>query len=125
MALGNVDITKTCLNSQYFVYHPDFAFLSLGVLGAIHEIEFMKMIQKKYNPSFNIYHLGDMVLNCPKVNYKLNYKPGILICPRTKQDVKYDDVKDKVIAYSKMPIKYKREKLEHCQLVEVPQGKPT
>ena len=50
-------------------------------------------------------------MNCPKVNYKLNYKPGILICPRTKIEVKYDDIKDKVEAYSKMPIKYKKENL--------------
>jgi len=54
------------------------------------------------------------VLNCPKVNYKLNYKPGKLICPRTKVEVMYDDVKDKVEAYTKMPIKYKREQLKHC-----------
>lgn len=60
------------------------------------------------------------MLNCPKVNYKLNYKPGKLICPRTKIEVMFDDVKHKVEAYAKMPIKYKREKLKHCQLVDLP-----
>jgi len=30
-------------------------------------------------------------------------------------------VKHKVEAYAKMPIKYKREKLRHCQLVDVPE----
>jgi len=53
-------------------------------------------------------------LNCPKVNYKLNYKPGKLICPRTKAIVKYEDVKQRIIDYTKMPIKYKREKLKVC-----------
>ena len=49
------------------------------------------------------YQLGELVYNCPKVNYKLNYKPGLLICPRTKQMVNFDDVKDRVIHYSKLP----------------------
>ena len=35
-----------------------------------------------------------MVINAPKVNYKLNYAPGTIICPRTKQDLLWDDVKD-------------------------------
>ena len=44
VAMGVIDITKTCLNSQYFIYDPDYSFLCLGVVGAIHEIEYMKMI---------------------------------------------------------------------------------
>jgi arginyl-tRNA--protein-N-Asp/Glu arginylyltransferase len=88
--------------------------LCLGVVGAIHEIEYMKMVQKKYNPNIRMYQLGELVLNCPKVNYKLNYRPGYLICPRTKQTVKFDDIKPKIIEYSKMPIKYKKEVLKHC-----------
>ena len=50
VAMGVNDITKTVLNSQYFIYDPDYSFLCLGVVGAIHEIEFMKMVQKNYNP---------------------------------------------------------------------------
>ena len=68
------------------------------------------------------YQLGELVLNCPKVNYKLNYKPGQLICPRTKQMVYFEDVKDKIKAYSRMPIQYKKEKLKHIQLVDFPVG---
>jgi arginyl-tRNA--protein-N-Asp/Glu arginylyltransferase len=120
VAMGVVDITNSCLNSQYFIYDPDFSFLCLGVIGAIHEIEFMKKVQLLHNPCFRMYQLGELVLNCPKVNYKLNYRPGTLICPRTKEMVKYDNVKDKIIAYSKMPISYKREKLKYCQLVDWP-----
>lgn len=32
----------------------------------------------------------------------------------------FDDVKDKIIKYSKMPIEYKREKLKYCQLSDYP-----
>jgi arginyl-tRNA---protein transferase len=102
--MGVTDITKSVLNSQYFIYDPDYSFLSLGVVGAIHEIEFMKMVQKNYNPSLKMYQLGELVLNCNKVNYKLNYKPGILICPRTKEQVKFDDVKDEILKWTKIPI---------------------
>ena len=45
VAMGVTDITNTCLNSQYFIYDPEYSFLCLGVVGAIHEIEFMKMVQ--------------------------------------------------------------------------------
>jgi len=104
VAVGVTDITKSVLNSQYFIYDPDYSFLCLGVIGAIHEIEFMKMVKKKYNPEFVNYQLGELVLNCPKVNYKLNYKPGILICPRTKAIVSFESAKERMVAYSKLPI---------------------
>jgi len=45
----------------------------MGVIGAIHEIEYMRQIIKNFNPEFKMYQLGELVLNCPKVNYKLNY----------------------------------------------------
>ena len=108
------------MNSQYFIYDPDYSFLCLGVIGAIHEIEFMKMVKKKYNPEFVNYQLGELVLNCPKVNYKLNYKPGILICPRTKAIVSFESAKERMVAYSKLPIYYKKDKLKHCELFENP-----
>ena len=120
MAVGVNDITKSVLNSQYFIYDPDYSFLCLGVVGAIHEIEFMKMVKKKYNPDFVNYQLGELVLGCPKVNYKLNYKPGLLICPRTKKIVTLEAAKEKMIAYSKMPIQFKKDKLTHCELVDNP-----
>lgn len=44
VAVGNLDITKSIMNSQYFLYDPEYSFLCLGVVGAIHEIEFMRMV---------------------------------------------------------------------------------
>lgn len=44
VGLGVCDITKSILNSQYFIYNPEFNFLSMGVIGAIHELEYMKLI---------------------------------------------------------------------------------
>ena len=73
VAVGNIDISKTILNTQYFLIDPDYRFLALGVVGAIHELEYMKTIQKKFNPQMQYYQIGELVLNCSKVNYKLNY----------------------------------------------------
>jgi len=42
------------------------------------------------------YVLGDMVPNCPKVNYKLQYQPGYVLCPRTKKPVLYSKVANKI-----------------------------
>lgn len=84
----------------------------------------MKQVAENFNPSLKWYQLGELVLNCPKVNYKLNYRPGQIICPRSKQMVYFDDVKDKLEAYAKMPIKYKKEKLKFVQLKDYEEDKP-
>ena len=94
VAVGVIDITKTFFNSAYFIYDPEYMFLSLGVVGAIRELEYCRLIRKKFNPNLWYYQLGEMVINAPKVNYKLNYGPGTVICPRTKRDLLWDDVKD-------------------------------
>ena len=54
----------------------------------------MKQINRKFNENLIWYELGDLVINCPKLNYKLSYKPGCVIDPRTKKLISFDDVKD-------------------------------
>jgi len=73
VAIGVIDILKTFLNSCYFIQHPDYMFLHMGVVGAIREVEYMRMIRNDHNPDLRYYQLGEMVPNCPKVNYKLHY----------------------------------------------------
>ena len=124
-AVGVVDITKTIMSSKYFIYHPDFSELCLGVVGAIHEIEFMKMVQKKFNKDMKYYSLGALVLDCPKVNYKMNYKPGVVLCPRTKQLLDFESVKDKMRHYSRLSLATKKENLTATPLVELPFGQKT
>jgi arginyl-tRNA--protein-N-Asp/Glu arginylyltransferase len=50
VAVGVIDITKSYFNSAYFLYDPDYMFLNLGVMGAIREIEFIRMVRIKHNP---------------------------------------------------------------------------
>ena len=108
VAMGVNDFTNTVMNAQYFIYDPDYSFLCLGVIGAIHEIEYMRMVRKKFNENLQWYQLGEMVLNCPKVNYKMSYKPGTLLCPRTHELVPYEEVKGKVKHYSRLPMEFKK-----------------
>ena len=67
------------------------SFLTLGVVVAIREFEYFRLLKEKYIPTLRYYQLGEMVVTCPKVNYKLNYKPGLVICPRTKKLVNLDE----------------------------------
>lgn len=59
VGVGVVDLTNTLLNSEYFVWDQNYKFLSLGVISAIHELEYMKMIKLKFNPNILQYHLGE------------------------------------------------------------------
>ena len=112
------DITTRFFNSAYFVYDPEYKFLNLGVVGAIRELEYMRMIIKNFNPDLTFYQLGEMVPCCPKVNYKLNYQPGIVICPRTKVDLWWNEIKETTKVYEQLPIEEKKQ-LPYLQLDDV------
>mmetsp|Transcript_118557 Transcript_118557/g.165220 ORF Transcript_118557/g.165220 Transcript_118557/m.165220 type:complete len:83 (+) Transcript_118557:919-1167(+) len=73
VAVGVLTMTKTIINSDYFFYDPDYSFLHLGIVGAIREIEYIRMVNDKYNPELTRYQLSDMSITCGKINYKLNY----------------------------------------------------
>lgn len=89
VAVSVIDILPTIFHSAYLFYDPDYSFLSLGVVSAIKEIEMMRHIRDKFNHRMKYYHLSEMSPTCPKINYKLNYKPGYIICPRTKKLMPY------------------------------------
>ena len=94
VAVGVFDLTNTIFNSDYFIYDPEFSFLHLGVVGAVMEMQYMNFLKQAHLPNLRYYFLSEMVATCPKVNYKLNYKPGLITCPATKQLVPYEKAKD-------------------------------
>ena len=73
VAVGHLDLTRTVLNSAYFIYDPDYKFLNLGVVGALMEMQYLNKIRDEFNPHLQYYHLGELTLRCSKINYKLNY----------------------------------------------------
>lgn len=73
VAIGIIEITEKYFNSAYFMYKSKYAYLNLGVVGAIIELEYCQKLMDLWQPSLQYYHLGELVLDCPKVNYKLNF----------------------------------------------------
>jgi arginyl-tRNA--protein-N-Asp/Glu arginylyltransferase len=73
VAVGVIDICNTLINSAYFTYDPDYKFLNFGIVGAIIEMEYLRLIRASFNSKMTMYHLGELSIDCPKVNYKLNY----------------------------------------------------
>ena len=49
VAVGIIDICTTVLNSAYFIYDPDYRHYNLGVVGAVIEIEYMRMVKERFN----------------------------------------------------------------------------
>lgn len=73
VAISICEFTEKYFNSAYFMYKTKYSFLNLGVVGAVIELEFCRKLQEIWSPELKYYHLGELVLDCPKVNYKLNY----------------------------------------------------
>ncbi len=96
IALGVLDIVPTGMQSIYFLFDPDYDHLSLGTIGVIKEIDYMKKMQK-YFPDFKYYYLGGYIQTCPKIKYKVDYDPAELLCPITQTWVKFDEkIKQKI-----------------------------
>ncbi|TNV81169.1 hypothetical protein FGO68_gene6895 [Halteria grandinella] len=110
IAVGYVDITSQSFDSGYFIYDPDYRFLNIGVVGAIIEIEYMRLVRQQFNPNLRYYVLGDLNIACSKVNYKLNYQPGgEILCPTTLQWIPVDKALPTIQAIQTLTIEEKKE----------------
>lgn len=89
VAVGVIDILPSCLSSNYFFWDPDFAFLSLGRYSALKEIEWVQSA-KKYCQSLEYYYLGHYIHSCPKMHYKVTFRPSELLCPIRVQWVPFE-----------------------------------
>lgn len=57
VAVGVVDILPSCLSSKYFFWDPDLAHLSLGKVGAMEEIRWVREACRQC-PSLRYYYMG-------------------------------------------------------------------
>lgn len=78
IAVGVLDFLPTGISSVYYFYSPDYANLSLGVLGALKEIE---LVKSNMTEAFQYYYLGFYIHSCQKMKYKGEYLPSELLCP--------------------------------------------
>lgn len=108
VAVGFFDLTTKYFDSAYFIYDPAYKFLNLGVMGAVREIEYCRMIKQIYNPRLEFYQLGDIVMDCPKVNYKANYLPGLVMCPYSKLNVPFEIAKETIDLYKSLTVAEKK-----------------
>ena len=86
VAIGVMDILDTYISSQYLLWDPKYAFLGLGKVSVIREIEYMKMLKKSGAfPNLKYYLLGDYMPSNSRLNYKSLFKPAEVCCPHTKR----------------------------------------
>ncbi|MCF8059470.1 MAG: arginyltransferase [Bacteriovoracaceae bacterium] len=69
VAVGFLDISSEATSSVYFIYDPDYEKRSLGIFGALKEIEYTKESQKEY------YYLGYYIEENKSMNYKNQFYP--------------------------------------------------
>lgn len=86
IAFSVIDIVPFGLNSEYFIYDPELRPLSLGIVGALKEIEF---VAQRATGSFKYYYMGYYLDNCAKMRYKADYAPSELLCQETFRWVPY------------------------------------
>ena len=81
IAVGVLDFLPSGISAVYYFYDPDYQHLSLGVLGALKEIELIKS-NISPNSSLKYYYMGFYINTCQKMRYKGEYLPSELLCPR-------------------------------------------
>jgi arginyl-tRNA--protein-N-Asp/Glu arginylyltransferase len=69
VAVGFLGLSIEATSSVYFIYDPDFEKRSLGIFGALKEIEYTKEAHKKY------YYLGYFIEENQSMNYKNQFNP--------------------------------------------------
>jgi len=69
VAVGFLDISKQAVSSVYFIYDPDHSKRSLGIFGALKEIEFARQTNRPH------YYLGYYIEENPSMNYKNQFTP--------------------------------------------------
>ncbi len=73
VAVGIVDVCPDCLSSVYFYFDPACARRSLGVFGALCEIQECRRRGLAY------WYAGFYVRQCPGMNYKAQFRPYELL----------------------------------------------
>jgi arginine-tRNA-protein transferase len=89
LAVGMLDVLPRSISSNYFIWDPAYAALSLGVVSALDEIGYVASRAQR-EPHFRHYYIGYYVPNNQRMRYKLQYDAAELFCPIMKQWVPKD-----------------------------------
>lgn len=86
IAVSVIDILPISVSSVYCFYDTDYSKYSIGVLTAIAEISFTKLLSNISNISqIKYYFMGYYIQTCQKMVYKGEYEPSQVLCPMSKR----------------------------------------
>jgi arginyl-tRNA--protein-N-Asp/Glu arginylyltransferase len=97
IAVGVVDVLPSGLSSVYLFYDPVFArdVIPMGKYAILKEIEYTRdSLRLPY------YFLGYYIESCPKMRYKIEYRPSELLCPVTYRWVEAEQGKQTLLRNS-------------------------
>jgi arginyl-tRNA--protein-N-Asp/Glu arginylyltransferase len=97
IAVGVVDVLPSGLSSVYLFYDPVFArdVIPMGKYAILKEIEYTRdSLRLPY------YYLGYYIESCPKMRYKIEYRPSELLCPVTYRWVEAEQGKQTLLRNS-------------------------
>jgi arginyl-tRNA--protein-N-Asp/Glu arginylyltransferase len=103
IAVGVIDVLPRSLSSKYLFWDPDLAALSLGRLASLLEIEWVQQMQQ-FCPSMRYYLLGFYLHSCPRMQYKADFAPSDLLCPKTHCWVPIDRVQSALESGARPPV---------------------
>ncbi|OZJ03769.1 hypothetical protein BZG36_03469 [Bifiguratus adelaidae] len=77
IAVAILDILPSCVSSVYFMYDPDYSFLSLGKYSALREIALVRELgDLLHYTGLQWYYMGFYIQSCDKMRYKAEYRPS-------------------------------------------------
>ncbi len=88
IGVGVIDLLPNGLSSVYFFYDPKYKPLKFGVVSALLELDWIREMNQSF-PEFKYYYLGYYIPHCDKMNYKADYEPVELLCPKNYVYVDY------------------------------------
>ncbi|WWD00610.1 hypothetical protein V866_007545 [Kwoniella sp. B9012] len=83
IGISVIDILPNCVSSVYFIWHPDWAWASLGKLSALYEISLARRMREKGAQGMEWVYMGYWIPDCQKMKYKSEYSPSELLDPGT------------------------------------------
>ena len=96
VAVGVIDFVPRGMSSVYFFFDPILKPLKFGIIGGLYEIEMINELNKSF-PMFKYYYLGFYIQESEKMNYKADFEPCQLLCPKTYRFITVtSDIKKKI-----------------------------
>lgn len=75
VAIGVLDLLPECVSAKYFLYHESIHKYQPGKLGALHEIALAA------EKGYRYWYSGFYIHTCPKMRYKIDFKPQFVLDP--------------------------------------------